>query len=276
MENTQLQSFVPSLKEICLGAGEAIMNVYRSNNLGIKEKNDKSLVTLADLASHYYIAGHLRSSWPEIKLISEEDISSFDDFKNIQQFWLIDPLDGTKEFLQGSGEFTVNIALIVDSLPLLGMVYAPVLDLLYWGGAKLGSYRISKGHQHPIHVDLKSFYNQVRVEVSKSHLNQETIDLIKRLGTVELLKTASSLKFCRVAEGSADIYPRLAPTSQWDTAAAQAVLEGAGGVVVDVSGKPLRYGKSSILNPSFIAASSIEIIKPLLNPNFKKSNTPLL
>ena len=137
--------------------------------------------------------------------------------------------------------------------------------MLYWGGLGLGAYRTSKGVEEAIHVDLSHSYKHLRVEVSKSHLDKKTLSFTERLGLTKLSYTGSSLKFCRVAEGKADVYPRLAPTSEWDTAAAHAVLEGAGGVVVDLTGKTIRYGKSSVINPPFVASSSLEIIKPLLN-----------
>ena len=182
------------------------------------------------------------------------------------RFWLIDPLDGTKEFIAKNGEFTVNIALIDHGRSVLGVVYAPALALLYWGGLGLGAYRIQDGRTETISVAHKLFNEQTqtqtcRVVASKSHLNESTQQFIDKLDSVSLIQAGSSLKFCLIAEGAADIYPRLAPTCEWDTAAAQAVLEGAGGVVLDFNTRePLCYGKREVLNPSFVASRNIEVI----------------
>lgn len=239
------------------------MDVSHSNEFGTKTKADDSFVTLADLASHNYIVSQLQMTWPELKVISEEDEESKMYRNDIDRFWLIDPLDGTKEFLNGSDEFTVNIALIDHSKAILGFVYAPALDLLYWGGPGLGAYRIKNGIEETIHVNFNEF-NAARVVVSRSHLNENTQLFIDRLGSVNLLHSGSSLKFCRIAEGEADIYPRLAPTCEWDTAAAHAILDGAGGIVVDMNANSLSYGKLNVINPSFVAASSMRMIEDFL------------
>ncbi|CEN56213.1 3'(2'),5'-bisphosphate nucleotidase CysQ [Candidatus Methylopumilus turicensis] len=265
MINTHhLNDFVPILKKICFEAGQTVMKVYASNKLGVREKLDKSLVTLADLASHDYIVEQLKKTWPNISIVSEEDTSISFNSNGVEQFWLIDPLDGTKEFLVGSGEFTINIALIHKTKAVMGFVYAPAMSLLYWGGQGLGAYRMLDRVETPIQVALYNPGAIKRIEASKSHLNDATTSFIESLGEVELSYTGSSLKFCRIAEGSADIYPRIAPTSEWDTAAAQAVLEAAGGVVVDLNGRSLVYGKSNILNPPFIATSNRSLIPGLL------------
>jgi 3'(2'), 5'-bisphosphate nucleotidase len=175
-------------------------------------------------------------------------------------FWLVDPLDGTKEFIARNDEFTVNIALIEDGRCTLGVIYAPAIDSLYWGGAGLGAFRCTGAQTVAIKVSAAKPGETCRVVASKSHLNEATQTMIERLGDVSLVQAGSSLKFCRVAEGEADIYPRLAPTCEWDTAAAQAVLEGAGGVVLDLQGSPLRYGKPDVLNPSFIATRDKSLI----------------
>jgi 3'(2'), 5'-bisphosphate nucleotidase len=255
-----LVSMIPKLKEISLGAGDIIMSVYKSHNFNVQFKADNSYVTSADLAAHDHIVRSLKASWPDINIVSEEDDTKLSDLKDIDCFWLVDPLDGTKEFLHKTGEFTVNIALIKNSRVVLGVVYAPALDLLYWGGAGLGSYRTSNGNEKAINVSLNTSNKMLRVEVSKSHLNDETKSFIEQLAPIKVSCSGSSLKFCRVAEGAADVYPRLAPTCEWDTAAAQAVLEGAGGVVVDLQGKALRYGKPEMLNPSFIATCDMTLI----------------
>mgnify|MGYP002130717672 CR=1 FL=1 len=198
-------------------------------------------------------------------MVSEEDEASLAFRTTASRFWLIDPLDSTKEFIAKNGEFTVNIALIDQGRSVLGVVYAPVLDLLYWGGPTLGAYRrqvvctqaISVAHNNSEQTQAQP----CRVVARKSQLNEQTQNFIEQLDSVSLIQAGSSLKFCRVAEGTADIYPRLAPTCEWDTAAAQAVLEGAGGVVLDFTTRaPLCYSKPEVLNPSFVAARNIELI----------------
>lgn len=174
--------------------------------------------------------------------------------------WLIDPLDGTKEFIARNGEFTVNIALIENGRSVLGVVDASAKYVLYWGGAGMWAFRCVVGETLANKVSVGNYSGNCRVVASKSHLNDATESFINRLGAVSLVQVGSSLKFCRVAEGGADIYLRLAPAYEWDTAAAQAVLEGAGGVVVGLQGEPIRYGKSDMLNPSFIATRDVALI----------------
>lgn len=243
----------PQLCQLARDAGAHIMDVYAAPDQHVERKADDSPLTLADTASHQCIVAGLARLSPEVALVSEEDAHSWTHRLSMGSFWLIDPLDGTKEFLARNGEFTVNIALVTDGEPVWGVVYAPALDSLYWGGGAFGAYRQSAGHTQPIRVSAPG--SLCKVISSKSHLNAETSAFIDRLGDVTLVQAGSSLKFCRIGEGAADVYPRLAPTCEWDTAAAQAVLEGAGGFVYDTFGARLRYGKPEILNPSFIAAS---------------------
>lgn len=243
-------------------AGAAIMAIYNATDgsaSSVAHKGDDSPLTLADLASHRCIVAGLAHLTPDIPVVSEEDEGSFVNRKPEGVFWLIDPLDGTKEFIARNGEFTVNIALIKDGEPAWGVVYAPAIDALYWGGRNSGAWCQASDKNSASQV-LKvappvSAGGVTRVVASKSHLNDETRAIIERLGATDLVQAGSSLKFCRIAEGTADVYPRLAPTCEWDTAAAQAVVEGAGGVVTDTSGKRLTYGKPDVLNPSFIASS---------------------
>jgi len=236
------------------------MAIYSRGISEIQRKEDDSPVTEADLAAQRVLASLLKPLLPECPVVSEEDAESLVHRQKHSRFWLIDPLDGTKEFIARNGEFTVNIALIEEGRCVLGIVYAPAIDALYWGGAELGAFRCIGGQTVAINVASAQIGSACRVVASKSHLNEATRSLINRLGEVRLLQAGSSLKFCRVAEGEADIYPRLAPTCEWDTAAAQAVLEGAGGVVVDLQGMPLRYGKPDVLNPSFVATSDSAFI----------------
>lgn len=248
---------ISQVVSIARDAGSAIMSVYQSMALsGVvqsSEKTDGSPLTLADLQAHQIISAGLAVLTPDTPLVSEEDSSSLAFRTPVGDFWLIDPLDGTKEFLAQNDEFTVNIALIRDGKPVFGVVFAPALDLAFWGVSGQGAWREASGNIE--HITIASLPPVMRIVASKSHMNTETVTFIDGLGSHELIQAGSSLKFCRIAEGSADIYPRLGPTCEWDTAAAQAVLEAAGGHVFTMDGSPLRYGKASILNPYFIASS---------------------
>jgi len=249
----------PKICQLAVDAGAAIMRIYTGSDDKdglVTYKSDDSPLTLADLASHQVIVSGLGLLKPEIPVVSEEDNESLTYRKPQGCFWLIDPLDGTKEYLARNGEFTVNIALIKDGEPVWGVVYAPAMRQLFWGGKAFGSFQRSKSGTVAMAVSAPVESGQsFRVVASKSHLNAETLSFIDKLGSVELIQAGSSLKFCRIAEGSADVYPRLAPTCEWDTAAAQAVVEGAGGQVYDTQGVRLHYGKPDLLNPGFIAAS---------------------
>lgn len=254
-----LNSLLTLIKE----AGITITAIYKpykagdTRNVGAITKADASPLTAADLAAHQVIQVGLRCLTPDIPIVSEEDDGASLDRSRLKTFWLVDPLDGTKEFLARNDEFTVNIALIENESPVLGVVYAPALEQLYWGGKGIGAFRDVAGRAEQLQVASPvPPGGNFRVVASKSHLNDETKAFIQQLGPVTLVQAGSSLKLCRVAEGAADVYPRLAPTCEWDTAAAQAVVEGAGGYVVDTAGKPLVYGKPDVLNPSFIVSSA--------------------
>jgi 3'(2'), 5'-bisphosphate nucleotidase len=198
----------------------------------------------------------LKSLTPNIPVVSEEDSSSLDVPKTNSTYWLIDPLDGTKEFIKHNDEFTSNLALIENNTPALGLVGVPAVDALYVGGTTMPATRqVRNGNIEPIH-HRPSTNGVIRVVASKSHLNEETQAFINSIESeVELVQAGSSLKFLKIATGEADIYPRLAPTCEWDTAAAQAVLEGAGGKVTQADGTAMHYGKDEILNPHFIASA---------------------
>lgn len=240
-----------------VSAGEAIMPFFGQGprNLALRSKDDQSPVTAADWAAHDTLVAHLRQLTPEWPVISEEQAAPTAPAPGTGPYWLIDPLDGTREFISGSGEFTVNLALIYKQVSVWGCVHAPALGLTYWGGQGSGAFRRSAGITQGIGVRTGPAQAQGwRVLASKSHLDAHTAQFIDRLGPCQCVQAGSSLKFCRIAEGEADLYPRLAPTCEWDTAAAQAVLEAAGGFVHDLQGQPLRYGKSNILNPFFVAS----------------------
>jgi 3'(2'), 5'-bisphosphate nucleotidase len=260
MRQIEKEELTQRLLPVARLAGDAIMAVYSRGTPDVQLKEDDSPVTEADLAAHRVLASQLTLLLSECPVVSEEDDESLVHRQSHGLFWLIDPLDGTKEFIARNGEFTVNIALIEDGRCVLGVVYAPAIDALYWGGVGLGAFRCMGGQTAAIRVAASNLGKASRVVASKSHLNEATRSLIDRLGKVSLVQAGSSLKFCKVAEGEADIYPRLAPTCEWDTAAAQAVLEGAGGVVLDLQGNPLLYGKPDVLNPSFIATRDKTLI----------------
>lgn len=238
-------------------AGGEILAVYeKSFNISVEFKVDASPLTAADLAAHHCIAQGLAALTPDIPVVSEESAGSLIYRLPTGRFWLVDPLDGTKEFLARSDQFTVNIALVEDGRVTWGVVYAPLLNELYWGGRFFGAFKEERGSTRELRVaGPVAEGGSYRVVASKSHLNSETEAFIMQLGLVELVQAGSSLKLCLVAEGAADVYPRLAPTCEWDTAAAQAIVEGAGGFVVDTAGEVLLYGKPDVLNPSFVVAS---------------------
>lgn len=260
MRHPEQRQLIELLLPVARAAGDAVMAIYTRGATQVQHKEDASPITEADMAAHRVLSTKLVPLLPNCPVVSEEDTASRAHLSEHGQFWLIDPLDGTKEFIARNGEFTVNIALIRDGRCVLGVVYAPALDALYWGGSSIGAFRHAQGETTAIRVSSGRGGNICRVVASKSHLNEATQSFIDRLGAVRLVQAGSSLKFCRVAEGAADIYPRLAPTCAWDTAAAQAVLEGAGGAVLDLQGQALRYGKSDVLNPSFIATRDKALI----------------
>lgn len=249
----ELPSLIEPVVDLCSRAGKAIMAVYESD-FDVETKDDDSPLTKADLASHRLLAGGLAELTPDVPIISEE--SGLEDY-NVRStwttYWLIDPLDGTKEFVNRNGEFTVNVALIHEHRPLLGVVHVPVAGITYVGCDGHGAERRdANGVSERISVAIESA-NPVRVVGSRSHRGDSLNRFLELLGNVELHAVGSSLKFCYVAEGSADIYPRLGPTSEWDTAAAQAVVEQAGGLVLRLDGTPLGYNtKDDILNPYFL------------------------
>ncbi|NDU79740.1 MAG: 3'(2'),5'-bisphosphate nucleotidase CysQ [Ferrovum sp.] len=247
---------VADVIRIALLAGQAINRIYQQKSSSVTFKEDNSPLTEADLAAHQVVVNGLHQLAPLIPIVSEEDDNSWGYRTPLGEFWLLDPLDGTREFLAHNGEFTVNIALIRAGVTVFGVVHAPVLGQTYWGGIGIGAFKDLGAGPVPIHVAEKTGLGEpLRIVASKSHLNEETLRFIEKLSPYQLVQAGSSLKFCRIAEGAADVYPRLGPTSEWDTAAAQAIVEAAGGNVSDLDGTPLRYGKPEVLNPSFVASS---------------------
>ncbi|MBT8085769.1 MAG: 3'(2'),5'-bisphosphate nucleotidase CysQ [Woeseia sp.] len=248
-----LKKLLEPIVELSQIAGAAILEVYQTD-FAVEDKADDSPLTKADLAAHNIISKALRSLTPDLPLISEEGgLADFNERKRWERYWLIDPLDGTREFVKRNGEFTVNIALIDNHRPVLGVVHAPVLDLTYAAAVGYGASRSeSRGPAMPISVATTSAASP-RIVGSRSHRGSSLDAFLAAVGEFELLPMGSSLKFCRVAEGAADLYPRMGPTSEWDTAAAQAVVEQAGGAVLCMDGKPLLYNtKKELLNPHFM------------------------
>lgn len=241
-----------ALLELARKAGDAILEIYNTD-FEVTDKSDNSPLTAADLASHNIIVATLQQLTPEIPVLSEESSKiPFETRSSWQRYWLIDPLDGTREFIKRNGEFTVNIALIEDQQPTLGVIYAPVIDKLYYGVKGEGAWmRAGAAEAVPIQVQSKR-RNPIQVAGSRSHAGDSLLKYLENLGEHELLSMGSSLKFCLVAEGKADLYPRLGLTSEWDTAAAQAIVEAAGGQVTTLDMQPLKYNtKDSLLNPYF-------------------------
>lgn len=255
MSGSSARELTGEVLDIVRRAGEAILEVYDSQDTGARLKADESPLTLADLRAHHLIETALRSLTPEIPVLSEESSQIPHATRAAWvRHWLVDPLDGTKEFLSRNGEFTVNIALIEEHIPVLGVVHVPVRKTTYWGIPGSGAWRRRASEDaQPILVAPRA-RAPVKVVGSKSHGGDSLDGFLARLGSYELVPVGSSLKFCMVAEGSADVYPRLGPTCEWDTAAAQAVVLGAGGRVVDLEGKSLAYNtKPDLLNPHFVA-----------------------
>jgi len=251
-----LETLLPGVLDLARAAGRAISTIYGRTDLGIETKADQSPLTAADRAAHEVIVAGLARLSPAVPVWSEESAAiPWAARQPWREFWLVDPLDGTKEFIKRNGEFTVNIALVRGHAPVLGVVHAPALGRDYYGYAGGGAYRSDEGGPgRPIRVRSPAV-PPVRVAGSRSHRGSSLDDILARLGDHTLLSMGSSLKFCLVAEGEADFYPRLGPTSEWDTAAAQAVLEAAGGTVLDLEGQPLRYNtRSEVLNPHFVAS----------------------
>lgn len=246
--------------ELSVQAGQAILDVYNAEGgFNTQEKSDSSPVTDADHAAHNLLLPALLKIDPDVPVLSEESrLPDYTVRSSWDTYWIIDPLDGTKEFIKRNGEFTVNIALIKNNVPVLGVVHVPVLGITYAGGAGLGAIRIDAGGETTISTKSVSAEStrSLTVVASRSHGSEAVEKCMAKLGEafsdISRQSMGSSLKLCLVAAGEADLYPRLAPTSEWDTAAAQAVVEAAGGVVLDAEFAPLRYNtKADILNPWF-------------------------
>ncbi|WP_298824938.1 3'(2'),5'-bisphosphate nucleotidase CysQ [uncultured Planococcus sp.] len=258
------------LLEISLSAGREIMAVY-GQELTIEAKADDSPLTIADQRSHRVIDAGLKNIYPEIPVLSEEGSEiPYEERKNWKRFWLVDPLDGTKEFIKQNGEFTVNIALIEGNYPVLGVIYVPATDVFYFGEDNKGAYKLEDAsaerfenvdvmREKSISLSAEKTGDKTRIVTSRSHMSAETHEFIERLAnegqSIERVSAGSSLKFCLVAEGQADYYPRFAPTMEWDTAAGQAIVEAAGGLVQCAKDQSrFSYNQESLTNGWFLAA----------------------
>ena len=251
---TDKRRLLDTVARLARDAGHAILEVY-GTDFTVTLKDDRSPLTEADKRAHTIIDAGLRALDPAVPVLSEEAApGESTERRSWSRFWLVDPLDGTKEFLKRNGEFTVNIALVIGHRAELGVVLAPALDRLYFGALGLGAWRQDgEALPEPIYVERKA-KAPPRVVGSRSHETGALADYLSALGPHNVTPMGSSLKICLIAEGAADLYPRLGPTSEWDTAAAQAILESAGGRMIDSAGQPLRYNsKDDLLNPHFLA-----------------------
>jgi 3'(2'), 5'-bisphosphate nucleotidase len=254
--NVDAKKTLDTLAEIAREAGAAILEVY-GFMITVEEKADKSPLTLADKRSHDIITKRLQERFP-FPVLSEEGKSiPFEERRQWGYYWLVDPLDGTKEFVKRGGDFTVNIALMHRDRPVAGVILVPVTGVLYHAAAGAGSYRTERGRRERLPIETGR--SGMTVVGSRSHVTREMEqylnDMKKKYGEIEVVSVGSSLKFCMIAEGGADVYPRLGPTMEWDTAAGQIIVEEAGGKVVEFeTGRPLRYNKENLLNPFFLAS----------------------
>lgn len=260
-----LQAFTEAIKQIAKEAGAVIMDVYQDEaSFGITKKEDDSPLTIADQRSNTVICEGLKRLTPQIPIISEENKEiPYATRKNFSYAWLVDPVDGTKEFIKRNGDFTVNIALIKGGRPIFGVVYVPVTGALFWAMKGQGAYLSIDGQDSkPQKLVTPSFSMQdkgLNVVCSRSHLNEATANFINMLDEPNKVSRGSSLKFLILAQGEAHVYPRLAPTMEWDTGAAQIILEEADGKVINVeTNLPLEYNKENLRNPHFIAYANVK------------------
>jgi 3'(2'), 5'-bisphosphate nucleotidase len=248
-----LPALAAALLPIAARAGEAIMRVYASD-FAVQSKSDSSPLTLADLESQRVILEGLARLTPDLPVLAEESAHApWDQRRAWHDLWVVDPLDGTREFVKRNGEFTINIALVREHEPVLGLIAAPALGVVYWGLRGGGAFR-QRGSEAAAAIEVSRPHEPVRVVGSRSHDSPQTAAYLAGLRTFTHSGLGSSLKFCLLAEGAADLYARFGPTSEWDTAAGQAVLEAAGGRVTRLDGHPLRYNcRETLINGDFVA-----------------------
>ena len=258
----ELLELVRKIIPIAKDAGAAILEIYnQADQIKVEQKADQSPLTLADKTANKIICEKLALCTENIPIVSEENkMISYETRKKFDYHWLVDPLDGTKEFIKRNGEFTVNIALIHRHQVVLGVVYTPCMDEMYWAVKGQGAFFIKNGEEQQLTANsFRMKDTGLGIVCSRSHLNEKTTDFIAQFNEPNLVATGSSLKFLIIARGNAHIYPRLAPTMEWDTGAAQIVLEEAGGKVINNETKePLSYNKENLLNPHFIAFGNLD------------------
>lgn len=259
-----MQRLLNDVVKIAKQAGHKILEIYNTNDFEIQIKSDDSPLTKADLAAHHIIVDFLEEKYSHIPCLSEESIGiEFSDRKQWQQCFIIDPLDGTKEFIARNGEFTVNIALQKKGKPLLGVIYVPVTDVIYFAAEGIGAFK-QQQNQAPQKIQVRALpkkdgKNHFTVVASRRHGLDKVETLCQNFTSYDLTSRGSSLKMCMVAEGAADLYPRLALTSEWDTAAAQAIVEQAGGKIVQLDFSDMTYNqKECLLNPFFLVLGDPE------------------
>jgi len=245
---------INDIRQIAVKAGEAILQTY-DGPAEIETKEDDSPLTQADRAAHNCIVGALAQLTPDIPVLSEESEGiSTEERLGWKRFWLVDPLDGTKEFIKKTGQFTVNIALIENGEPTIGVVLAPASGLEYFAARGNGAFK-RLGQAEPVAIRVsEANKTKLRIVASRDHAGPKVAAMLENLPNAELVSMGSSLKFCLVAEGAADLYPRFVPTMEWDTGAAQCILEEAGGALCTLNGYRLAYGRKNLRNPSIVAA----------------------
>lgn len=246
------------LRQIAEIAGEKILPIYQTATFSITMKNDRSPLTDADLASHCFIYERLQYHYPHIPIISEESHAqyTYSERRKFEYFFLVDPLDGTKEFIKKNGEFTVNIGLVHKNRPIAGVIYAPVPGISYYAEEKKGAFKYEKNQHIPLHKSIQK-NNKIAALVSRSHIDANTELFLQQLRNegkeIEKISIGSALKFGLIAEGKADIYPRFSPSMEWDTAAGHILVHEVGKTLfVANTQTPLLYNKKSLLNPGFV------------------------
>ncbi|MBK6913344.1 MAG: 3'(2'),5'-bisphosphate nucleotidase CysQ [Ignavibacteriales bacterium] len=241
--------------EIAKNAGDGIMSIYQTDSFEVEMKSDNSPLTRADKASHSVIAKGLSKLYPDIPILSEEGKSiPFETRKNWSHFWLVDPLDGTKEFIKKNDEFTVNIAFIKNAVPIAGVIYVPAQEVMYYGVVGKGAYK-KIGEQAPVEITVSQNLEEGLIAVkSRSHSSEDEEKFFANYNIIDTISVGSSLKFCMVAEGKAQIYYRNGPTWEWDTGAGHAIVSASGGKVSGI-GQDLNYNKESLLNSSFLVTA---------------------
>ena len=259
IKHQELEELTSEILKISCLAGDRILEIYETD-FSVENKSDNSPLTAADMAAHNTICEQLTKLTPSIPILSEESSHiNFSDRQKWNQYWLVDPLDGTREFIKRNGEFTVNIALIENHCSIMGVIHIPVTGISYTAAINNGAYKYEANGNKTRKIIRQTIDDAITIAGSRSHGNEQLQAFINSLPNPEVLSVGSSIKFCLVAEGTADIYPRFGLTSEWDTAAAQAIVEEAGGMVIDTDYKRLEYNtKESLLNPPFLVIADKE------------------